>query len=202
MLPQDELREADLYTSAVLAVLGAGVIVGACRMPMGGVYAGMPMAWYTSPGFFPLVLGVLLVAGAVVVFVRSWRSGAHRRLPRRIPAVLVSAAQSPVARRFLIIWVLLLGYVLCLAWHPFAGLSQLFAPASSSPWTAYLAEPEGANYVIASFAFLVLFMYAFYHRPRASRSWKRLALVVAIGLLFSWGVGYVFTRHLYSPLPW
>ena len=31
---------------------------------------------------------------------------------------------------------------------------------------------------------------------------NRFLVLLFTGLLVAWGVGYVFTQHLYSPLPW
>lgn len=202
MLRKDKLREADVVTSVILAALGLAVIAGAFGMPMGGTYAGMPIEWYTSPGFFPLALGLMLVICATGVFVRAWRDGAHRRVLGQVGPILATLPQSRRARRIATIWTLLLGYVLCLALHPFAGLAKLFEPISGSPATVFLVEPEGANYVFSSFLFLALFMYVFYCRPRLGRGWTTLSLVLVLSLAVAWGVGYVFTQQLYSPLPW
>lgn len=202
MLHNDKLREADIVTSVILAGLGVAVIIGAFRMPMGGTYAGMSIAWYTSPGFFPLALGTMLVLCASGVFVRGWRDGAHRRLQRRLGPILASLPRSRAAWRIVTIWVLLVGYVLGLALHPFAFLARLLEPISGSPLTVFLMQPEGANYVFSSFVFLALFMYIFHYRPRPRRTWTTLSLMVAMCFLVAWGVGYVFTQHLYSPLPW
>jgi hypothetical protein len=200
MLPKDKLREADVVSSLMLIALGAAVIIGACRMPMSGTYGGMPIIWYTSPGFFPLALGVLLVLSALAVFVRGCKDGAHRRLRQRIGPMLVALPRSRAARRILTIWLLLVGYVLCLAGHGFAGMARLFEHWSNWRVVAFMAEPEGANYVMSSFVFLALFMYVFYHRT--ARNWKTLSVVLAVSALVAWGIGYAFTEHLSSPLPW
>jgi hypothetical protein len=81
-------------------------------------------------------------------------------------------------------------------------MALLVEPWSNRRVVAFMAEPEGANYVVSSFVFLALFMYVFYCRERTARNWKTRTVVLAVSALVAWGVGYAFTEHLSSPLPW
>ena len=202
MLPNTRLRQADIVTSLILVALGVSVIVGALRMPLRGTYGGVPITWYTSPAFFPALLGALLILCAIGVLVRAIAARGHRRLVHDIGAALSHLPMNTAARRILTIWALLLFYILCLVLHPFGAPSRFLAASGQMPLVTFLREPEGMNYVISSFLFLVLFIFRFY-RPRG-RGWtwtRSTGLLAACGVV-AWGIGYVFTQQLYSPLPW
>jgi ABC-type polysaccharide/polyol phosphate export permease len=202
MFEKQKLRDADVVTALLLIALGIAVVLGALEMPLSGTYGGLPVTWYSSPAFFPLVLGTALILCSIGVLVRAWRAGGGRRLGRALGSGLSSLPRNRAAHRILTIWGILLGYVLCLGLHPFAGLGGVFEPLSDAPWAAFMIEPEGTNYVISSFLFLAVFMFLFY-RPRP-KGWTVKTSMLALGvcLLMAWGTGYVFTQHLYSPLPW
>ncbi len=202
MYAKQKLRQADVVTSVLLITLGTAVALGALDMPFTDTYGGLPITWYSSPGFFPLRLGAALVLCSAGVLARAWRAGGGHGLARDLASGLRALPRSRVAQRILLIWGLLLGYVLCLGLHPFGRLGDLFDPLAGASWAAFLADPEGANYVLSSFLFLAVFMFAFY-RPRLE-GWtlKRALLVLGLCFLMAWGTGYVFTQHLYSPLPW
>ncbi len=202
MFQKEKLREADVVTSVLLIALGVAVILGALRMPLSGTYGGLPVTWYSSPAFFPLILGAALIFCCSGVLVRAWLAGGGHRLARSVKKGLSSLPRNRIAQRILLIWGVLLGYILCLGLHPFGGLRGLFEPFGGASWAAFLVEPEGTNYVLSSFLFLALFMFLFYRPSPKGWTWRMATLVLGTCLLLAWGTGYVFTEHLYSPLPW
>lgn len=202
MLSKEKLRRADVVGSLLLIGMGTAVLAGALRMPRQGSYGGIVMEWYTSPAFFPLLLGVLLILCASGVLVRAMADGGHRHLAGEIRRILRSLPTSKIAHRIGAIWALLAGYILCLALHPFAWLSHFMEFRGGSSLTAVLVEPEGANYVVSSFLFLALFMFVFYLPGVATSKWKRAVAILSMSGLVAWGVAYLFTEYLYSPLPW
>lgn len=204
MMPKENLRKADVVTSIVLVLLGAGIILESTRMPLSGTYGGRPVHWYTSPAFFPMILGALLVLMSVGVFLRAVRDGGHRGLARVVARSMKSLPRSRPARRTLLVWVLVGAYTALLSWHPFAACSGWLESFGrrDSPLVSFLLEPEGINYVLSTTLFLCAFGFSFYLPSSPSPRWRRGVLLVALSMLFSWAVGYVFTQHLYTPLPW
>lgn len=201
MYQQPKLRQADVVTSVLFITLGIAVILGSLRMPLDGTYGGLPLTWYSSPAFFPLILGAALILCSGGVLARAWLGGGGRRLGQEIRKGVSSLPRNRIAQRILLIWGVLLAYILCLGLHPFGGLGRLFEPFGGTSGTAFLIEPEGTNYVVSSFLFLALFMFLFF-RPRPGWTWTTSMLVLGMCLFTAWGTGYVFTQHLYSPLPW
>ena len=195
MMPPEKLRRADLLASSFLILLGAAVIVGGLGMPLSGTYGGRPIYWYTSPAFFPILLGVLLILFSLSVLGRAVRERAHAGILGFLREELEQARGAVTVRRGLLVLGLLAGYIALLAVHPFAFLAPLLerVPGIYSPATRFLAEPEGVNYALSSAIFLLVTTLIFWRRT----VW---ALVLACGL--SWAVAWAFTEKLYAPLPW
>ena len=201
MLPEKDLRQADLIGSTLIAALGAAAIVGALRMPLSGSHGGSDVHWYTSPAVLPLLLGILLVTLSGGVFGRAIRRGGHRPLKETLVRVLRGLPRNTTVRRVAVVWLLIAGYVLLLALHPFAGLGRLFDRLIILQ-ASFVTEPEVANYIPCSTLFLAAFMTHFYYRVAEGSRAKRAAVVAVLSLGVPWLVAFSFKVHLYAPLPW
>lgn len=62
------MRKADLYVSTILTVLGLLVLGDAVRLGFGWGSSG------PQSGFFPFILGVILIACSVVSFLKAYRA--------------------------------------------------------------------------------------------------------------------------------
>ena len=195
MIEPEKRRRYDVVAALVFLALGAATIVGALGMPMSGTYAGAPLYWYASPAFFPLLLGALLMLCAAA----SLRAAVAADGARGLGAFLAEEARGAVhcvsCRRGALVLLLLGGYVALLSLHPFGALGDALAsvPGVYSPATRFLAEPEGANYVLSSALFLGAMFWIFHGR----RLWTAVFAALA-----SWAVGWAFAEKLYAPLPW
>lgn len=201
MLPEKDLRKADIVGSTLMAVLGAAVLVGALGMPLSGSHGGSEVHWYTSPAILPLILGVLLVAASAGVFARAVRRGGHKELAATLTAILRGLPRSGAVRRAVLVWVLLGAYILLLALHPFAGLAGIFDRLVFLH-SSFATEPEVANYIPCSTLFLAAFMIFFYYRTAPGSRAKRAAVVAGLSLGVPWLVAFAFKVYLYAPLPW
>lgn len=195
MMAPERLRVADLLGGSLLALLGLATVLGSLTMPWTGSYGGQPIYWYTSPAFFPFVLGagLFLLAGGVVR--NAIREGAHRRVGSTLGPMLASSEFKTEWRRGLTILALLAGYVAALALHPFGFLAGPLAtiPGIYGSSTRFLIEPEGVNYLLTSVLFL-LAAFAVFWKISPSRA------LLAVGVC--WFVAWAFTEQLYAPLPW
>ena len=201
MLPEKDLRKADVVGSSVLVLLGLAVIIGALRMPLGGSHGGSEVHWYTSPAILPLLLGILLVSFSVAVLVKAVRRGGHHALGETIVRVLKNLPRNAAVRRVVIIWLLLGAYIALLALHPFAGLSRVFDRLVFLH-SSFATEPEVANYIPCSTLFLAAFMTLFYYRVAGGSRARRAAIVGVMSLSIPWLVAFLFKVTLYAPLPW
>lgn len=60
MLSKEKLRKADLFTGALISLLGLWIINEAFKMPMKDSYGGVQNVWYVSPALFPIITGLFL----------------------------------------------------------------------------------------------------------------------------------------------
>ncbi len=60
MLDKDKLRKADVYSGAIIALLGIWIISQALKMPMKDSWGGVQNVWYVSPALFPLCIGAII----------------------------------------------------------------------------------------------------------------------------------------------
>ncbi len=97
------MDKADLVTSVLLIVLGAGAVIESWRMPRLEELAINP---YTVPGIVPGLLGAIIVLLGMVLLVRSLRRGGWR-LDAGAAAVLLRRES---ARRLYLSLVLTFGY--------------------------------------------------------------------------------------------
>lgn len=61
MLEIEKLRKADMFSGALVILLGVFVVLQALQMPMKDSYGGVQNVWYVSPALFPLLVGAMLV---------------------------------------------------------------------------------------------------------------------------------------------
>jgi putative tricarboxylic transport membrane protein len=82
-------NERDMIFGAVLIPLGIAVIIGALRLKLG-----TPL--HPGAGFFPFLIGIVLVALSILLFMRAWlgRGGAHQPFTEWKEASIVVAAQA------------------------------------------------------------------------------------------------------------
>ena len=78
-------RAGDMVVAGVMALTGAFFVWQAARLDLGGV--GLP-----GPGFFPLLLGAVLVVLAIAVGVGRWRSSAGEAVELGHRDVLIAVA--------------------------------------------------------------------------------------------------------------
>ena len=204
MLKEEELRRADVVTSCILVVMGLGVIGAALGMPMEGRHGGREITWYVSPALFPMILGFLLIACAVGVLSRAVVRGGHRGLLHEIGRRLKGLPRSVAARRMLLVWGLLGGYILLLSLHLFSALGSVLEGLSEVPFFGFLSrsDGEGINYVCSSFIFLSAFMLIFVPPPTGAPRWRRITLIAGLSLAIPWIVGYLLKEQLATSLPW
>lgn len=198
MIDEQPLRKLDVVAGAGLGALGLAIIVRALRMPIGGTYGGVDNPWYASPAAMPLLLGTLLVGGAVAIIGQAVKRGGHRGLPAFLRTFGRDTLLTREAARAAGAWGGLLVYALALKFPPFAALAGPLERAGAPGW---LAEPSGANYVLCSFLFLVAYILGFYrpegHFPRAARIGVILVGSLGVALL----VAHAFSELLRVPLP-
>lgn len=111
------MARAELVTSLLLIVLGAGVLAESLRMPR---YEDLGVNPYTVPGIVPGALGVVLALFGAIMLVRTLRTrGAAQAAPPR------SAEAHPIRLLLAIATTLGYGFVL-VGWLPFRWATFLF----------------------------------------------------------------------------
>ncbi len=175
MLPREKMRKVDIVVSIGLIILGLAVILAALDMPWGAGRTGSDSAWYLSPGVFPFVVGVMITVFSARVLLQAIREGGHHGL---FPAFggwlrgLPSDSKThKVAAVFLLVGIYIFGLI------------------------------GTVNYYVATSAFLFVFMLVFYRPFSLERPWRSFMIVVATSILVPAAVGYLFSTHLYVPLP-
>ena len=196
MIEPEKRRRYDVVAALAFLGLGFAVIIAALGMPLSGTYAGAPIYWYTSPAFFPLILGVLLMFCAAASLRTAVAAGGAKGLGAFLAKEIGAIAAGVAGRRAAFATLLLAGYVTLLSLHPFGRLGELLGriPGIYSLTTRFLVEPEGANYVVSSALSLSAMFWAFHGR--------RPVWMATFALLASWAVGWAFAEKLYAPLPW
>ena len=195
MKSREQLRVADLLGGSMLALLGAATAAASLTMPWSGSYGGQPIYWYTSPAFFPFLLGVALFLLAGGVARNAIREGAPGRVRRLLAEAAASKETATRMRRGAMILGLLVAYVAALALHLFGFLAAPLAtiPGVYGPATRFLVEPEGVSYLLTSLLFLAAAFAVF---------WRLSALRLLLALAVCWFVAWSFTEQLFAPLPW
>lgn len=68
MMEFNTLRKADIFSGAIIILLGIFIVFQALQMPMKDSYGGVQNVWYVSPALFPLFIGItLIVLGGFLV---------------------------------------------------------------------------------------------------------------------------------------
>lgn len=201
MLPPTDLRRADLVSGGVVVLLGLVVLIGAFQMPMGGTYAGVDNPWYASPAAVPLFLGGLFVLLGGVVIRGAIQTVGAQDLIRHAVSVLRQGNFWKTGLRVVGIWGGIAVYVGLLAGKPFGAMARGFSRIVSAEghW-GFLTEPAGANYWIASALFLVAYAVVFRCGHALRRGWKHW-LVFPFLCIAPLLIGYLFSVHLFVPLP-
>ena len=175
MMPKEKLRKADIIASVCFIGLGASVIAGGLRMPIGGSYGGVENAWYVSPAVLPLLLGTLLIVCALSVLARAIKEGGHRGFFRFFAGKFRTLPANAEVHR---IWMILL----ILGTFIFLLLGRL-------------------DFYVAGMLFLATFMLLFY-RPRSGRLERQhVLLILGLSVVLPLITGYTFSKYLLVPLP-
>lgn len=61
MLAKDTLRQSDVLSGVLIAMLGVFIVSQAMGMPMKDSWGGVQNVWYVSPALFPLFVGTMLL---------------------------------------------------------------------------------------------------------------------------------------------
>jgi putative tricarboxylic transport membrane protein len=61
MLEKEKLRKADIYSGAIMFLLGLWIVLQAVKMPMKDSWGGVQNVWYVSPAIFPLFVGCMIM---------------------------------------------------------------------------------------------------------------------------------------------
>ena len=112
------LAGADFITAILLIIFGAVFYMGARSMK---VY----QMFFVSPGFFPMILGVLFVLFGVTLLYTSYLRGGWRDARRIVSGGnLKMCAASPVFKKWCVVFLLILVYVALLGKVSFVYLSM------------------------------------------------------------------------------
>ena len=82
-------HKRDMIFAAVLVLLGIAVIIGALRLKLG-----TPL--HPGAGFFPFLIGIVLIALSILLFIRGWveQCNAHQPFSELKETGIVVAAQA------------------------------------------------------------------------------------------------------------
>jgi hypothetical protein len=61
MLEKEKLRKADIFSGAIMFLLGLWIALQALKMPMKDSWGGVQNVWYVSPAIFPLFVGCMIM---------------------------------------------------------------------------------------------------------------------------------------------
>jgi hypothetical protein len=114
------LAGADFITAVLLILFGGMFFMGARNMR---IY----QTFFISPGFFPMILGILFVFfGGVLLYTSSLRGGRVDALRILSAGNLKRSFTSPVFKKGSVVFLLILGYVALLGKFNFAVLSMAY----------------------------------------------------------------------------
>lgn len=74
MMDKDTLRRSDLFSGALILLLGLFVISQAVQMPMKDSWGGVQNVWFVSPALFPLFVGTMLAFLGTVLIIIGYKS--------------------------------------------------------------------------------------------------------------------------------
>ncbi|MCL2011002.1 MAG: tripartite tricarboxylate transporter TctB family protein [Synergistaceae bacterium] len=131
---------ADFITAIVLIIFGTAFFKNARNMRTYRIF-------FSSPGFFPMILGIIFILFGLALLYISYRRGGWVDARRIIGADnLKRSVASPVFKKCVIIFLLILGYVALLGKISFVYLSMgylfltfLFLKAAKWYWIALIS---------------------------------------------------------------
>jgi hypothetical protein len=74
MMDNNKLRRADIFSGALILMLGLSIISGAMKMPMKDSWGGVQNVWFVSPALFPLFVGGMLALLGVLLIIIAFKS--------------------------------------------------------------------------------------------------------------------------------
>ena len=134
------LSGADFITALVLVIFGAAFFIGARHMKTFRIF-------FSSPGFFPMILGIIFIFFGLTLLYTSYLRGGFEDARRIISGSnLKKSVTSPVFKKCSVIFLLILAYVILLGEIDFVYLSMgylfltfSFLKAAKWYWIALIA---------------------------------------------------------------
>ena len=134
------LSGADFLTALVLVIFGAAMYIGARNMREYRIF-------FSSPGFFPMILGIIFIFFGLTLIYTSYLRGGFADARRIISGSnLKKSVNSPVFKKCSVIFLLILAYVALLGEIDFVYLSMgylfltfYFLKAAKWYWMALIA---------------------------------------------------------------
>jgi hypothetical protein len=121
MLEKDKLRKTDIFSGAIIVLLGLFIISQAVRMPMKDSWGGVQNVWFVSPALFPLLVGGMLTFLGTVLVVMACKSTGREGIRSVIAFMtsreLVNFVKDPLIVRFYAIVFNLLVFVFLMVPH-------------------------------------------------------------------------------------
>jgi len=130
MLAKDTLRQSDVFSGALIALLGIFIVSQSMRMPMKDSWGGVQNVWYVSPALFPLLVGAMLIllglALCVIGLRHLGRTGLRRAIAESGPRLAGLLGATGTLRFFAVITALLVFVFILVPRVDFFAASPLF----------------------------------------------------------------------------
>ena len=118
---------ADFITSIGFIIFGTAMFISAYNMHMTNIARNIMVkrVQLSSPGLFPMIIGVIFVLFGLFMLYRSYRRGGLIDAKRIISFdSIISGVTSPISRKLCTVFILILVYVALLGVIPFRYLSM------------------------------------------------------------------------------
>ncbi|MBL0935986.1 MAG: tripartite tricarboxylate transporter TctB family protein [Rhizobiaceae bacterium] len=175
MLPERARRKADIVFSSFMIVLGLVMLYAASQMPWSSARTGGGSQWYLSPGLYPAILGTLLVIFSARVLVAAWKEVGGTDISAMFTGWVRGLPQNRGVQNVVFMMVLVGVYI-------FFGIGS-------------------ADFRVVSAIFLFLFIAAFWWPDSGKKLPMRIAATAAIAAAVPTLMAYIFTTHLFVPMP-
>ncbi len=149
MLKKESLRKADVISSIILIILGIYVIKEALKMPATGLPGTVEQEFYLAPGFFPIIVAIVLIIMGLFLLINGIRSGG--RISKDDLRKFVKIFTSKNAIRSIVITALIIIYTIILLgripffWATFIFLAgSMFFLKAGSWWSILLISTIGS----------------------------------------------------------
>lgn len=159
MLKKESLRKADVIFSIVLIILGVYIIKEALKMPVTGLPGTVEQEFYLAPGFFPVVVAVILIIMGLALLINGIRSGG--KILKDDLIRFIKMFRSETAIKSIIITILIIIYTIVLLgripffWATFIFLaSSMFFLKATSWWRIILISGIGSLLITYCFGTL------------------------------------------------